>query len=122
MQAQTHAKLVVTVGSTRFPALSDAVLSPRVLDALPALGVSSVTVQLGSADIPVHARGQEFTYSTDAGKYVQVKVLRYTKDAVEMDALLKDANVVVSHAGEWGTEEGTAPETRAKLSIASRRS
>lgn len=94
-------KLVVTVGSTQFPALSDAVLSPGVLDGLPALGIASVTVQLGSAEAPVHARGGEFTYTTRGGAYVGVRTLRYTSDAVEMDALLKGADVVVSHAGKF---------------------
>lgn len=95
-----QAQLVVTVGSTQFRALSDAVLSPAVLETLPGLGIGDVTIQLGSADIPVHARGGEFTYTTRGGAYVGVKTLRYTRDAVEMDALLQGADVVVSHAGE----------------------
>lgn len=95
-----QAQLVVTVGSTQFPALSDAVLSPAVLEILPGLGIASVTVQAGSAEIPVHARGGEITYTTRDGGYVRVRTLRYTRDAVEMDALLKGADVVVSHAGE----------------------
>lgn len=95
-----QAQLIVTVGSTSFPALSDAVLSPAVLEILPELGIASITVQAGSADIPVHARGGEITYTTRGGAYVRVRTLRYTRDAVEMDALLKGADVVVSHAGE----------------------
>lgn len=111
-----QAQLVVTVGSTSFPALSDAILSPSVFEILPELGIASVTVQAGSAEIPVHARGGEITYTTRRGSYVRVRTLRYTRDAVEMDALLKSADIVVSHAGEYTVTSGEG--STAEVSVA----
>ncbi|TXT13620.1 hypothetical protein VHUM_00987 [Vanrija humicola] len=90
--------LFVTVGSTRFQALTDAVLAPVALDALAAAGVTQLTVQLGSGGIPAHVRvpdaGGEWTHST-----LRVTLLRYTADGVHMARLLSAADAVVSHAG-----------------------
>ncbi|WOO80885.1 UDP-N-acetylglucosamine transferase subunit ALG13 [Vanrija pseudolonga] len=90
--------LFVTVGSTRFQALTDAVLSPSALDALSSVGVTTLVVQLGSADIPAHvgvgAQGGEWAHGA-----LGVTVLRYTVDAAHMARLLAASDAVVSHAG-----------------------
>lgn len=91
--------LFVTVGSTRFQSLTDAVLSSAVLDVLASAGVSKLIVQLGSATIPAHvgvvANGGEWKYRDTTS----VTVLRYTDDAAHMARLLASADAVVSHAG-----------------------
>lgn len=103
------ASLVVTVGSTRFQQLTDEALSPAFLNALPALGIGRVVVQLGSADVPssgassLSAEGS--THVTPAGDDVRVRALRYTSDAADLRALLADADVVVSHAGGYRVVE-----------------
>ncbi|KAL1410999.1 N-acetylglucosaminyldiphosphodolichol N-acetylglucosaminyltransferase catalytic subunit alg13 [Vanrija albida] len=90
--------LLVTVGSTRFQALTDAVLAPAALDALAAAGVTQLTVQLGSGSLPPHV-----TASADGGEWahgtLRVTTLRYTADGAHMARLLAAADAVVSHAG-----------------------
>jgi beta-1,4-N-acetylglucosaminyltransferase len=46
--------LFVTVGSTLFPSLTDIVLSATSLDALVSLGIQTLEVQYGKADLPLH--------------------------------------------------------------------
>ena len=43
--------LLVTVGSTLFPALTNHILSPTILSLLPQLGVGRLVVQYGRADL-----------------------------------------------------------------------
>lgn len=120
--------LLVTVGSTQFQQLTDAVLAPAVLDALPQLGVSELIVQLGGAQLPAAVQLQlssagegAFTHGGDGNK-LRVDVLRYTKGAREMDALIARAGVVVSHAGGcpqaaasltwvWSIQQLTIPDS-----------
>ena len=45
-------RVFVTVGTTRFDALVEAVLAPEVLDSLEALGYGALTVQYGSGTPP----------------------------------------------------------------------
>lgn len=108
--------LLVTVGSTLFQALSDAALSPSTLALLPSHGITHLIVQLGKAQMPAHIAGQVSSSTggtlvlgaqnggaqtvLGGGEVLKVTVLRYTRDAREMDALLDSARVVVSHAGE----------------------
>ncbi|KAK4686399.1 hypothetical protein P7C73_g3725, partial [Tremellales sp. Uapishka_1] len=78
--------LLVTVGSTLFPALTDAVLSPAVLAALPKLGVKRLVVQYGHGDLP--------PYTQNDG--LEVETMRFTN---EYDQLVSESHVVISHAG-----------------------
>jgi len=98
--------LLVTVGSTNFAPLTDAVFA--AIPELATLGVSKLVVQRGSAGVPAAYTSQlssgegEFIYpnpNAQSGPGLVVKVLRYTADAAEMEALIAQADVVVSHAG-----------------------
>jgi UDP-N-acetylglucosamine transferase subunit ALG13 len=92
--------LLVTVGSTQFPDLSDAALAEPTLAGLRAAGVTSLIVQLGFAPIPAHIAavvGREGGRGEVGG--LQLNVMRYTGSPGEMDALMRAADGVVSHAG-----------------------
>lgn len=96
----TMTTILVTVGSTRFEALSDTALSPSFMDTLPSLGVSELVVQLGSARVPDHIlRGGEYTHQV-GDKALRVRVLEYTNGLAEMEKLVKSADVVISHSGK----------------------
>jgi beta-1,4-N-acetylglucosaminyltransferase len=105
-RSQSSATLLVTVGSTLFPSLTDLALSPPFLASLVQLGVQSLLVQYGRASLtlppdihPVEVspgrRGAgelAFTY-----RGMRVHVLRYTDD---FEGLVRDAAWVIGHAGE----------------------
>ncbi|KAL7424277.1 Glycosyltransferase 28 C-terminal domain [Cryptotrichosporon argae] len=99
--------LLVTVGSTLFPGLTDTVLSPSTLTLLPSLGISTLVVQLGRADVPAPVRARvpavpgEFRWDGAAGEEraagaLRVRVLRYTDD---LEGEIEAATAVVAHAG-----------------------
>jgi len=109
--------LLITVGSTLFPALTDLILSTAVLRLLPSLGVATLVVQYGRARIPLFSgalEGMEVDahgagtvrlrgrYGAGAGGAgggepdLQVRVLRYTDDFL---GLVEAADCVISHAG-----------------------
>ncbi|GMK55021.1 hypothetical protein CspeluHIS016_0200770 [Cutaneotrichosporon spelunceum] len=97
---QAGKTLLVTVGSTQFPDLSDAALSESALTAFREAGVDTVIVQLGFAPIPDHVAAV-VGRGGGSGELngVKIKVMRYTASPGEMDALMKSADGVVSHAG-----------------------
>lgn len=81
----------VTVGSTQFAALTDAVLSRKVLDALCENGVEGVTVQHGSSSI----KGREDI----VGEYrdrLRIACVPFTPSIEETIAA---SQLVISHAG-----------------------
>ncbi|ODN88424.1 hypothetical protein L198_06695 [Cryptococcus wingfieldii CBS 7118] len=109
--------LLITVGSTLFPALTDPLLSPSFLSSLSGLGVGRIVVQYGGAELPaefLHALqpqsrspspspDEEQWRGVDAqgkgkGKIgdVQVEVMRYTDD---FEGLVGSVEAVISHAG-----------------------
>ncbi|ODN75068.1 hypothetical protein L202_06286 [Cryptococcus amylolentus CBS 6039] len=113
--------LLITVGSTLFPALTDPLLSPSFLSSLSGLGVGRVVVQYGGAELPAEflnalqaqppspspspspCHNEEQRQGVDAqgkgkGKIgdVQVEVMRYTDD---FEGLVDSVEAVISHAG-----------------------
>ncbi|WVQ76546.1 hypothetical protein IAR50_006216 [Cryptococcus sp. DSM 104548] len=102
--------ILVTVGSTLFPSLTNPLLSPTFLTSLSALGVKRIVIQYGAAELPsdfVHALQQSQDSSQgralDAqgsaiGKIdsVEVEVMRYTDD---FEGLVNSVEAVISHAG-----------------------
>lgn len=101
MTDQTKPSLLVTVGSTLFPALTDAVLSGPILEVL-SERISTLRVQLGRADIPAHPQAVLSDYSSGEdgcrgriGK-MEVEIMRYTDD---FEGLVKESDMVISHAG-----------------------
>jgi beta-1,4-N-acetylglucosaminyltransferase len=101
----TKPSLLVTVGSTLFPKLTDAVLSAPILELL-ADRISTLRVQLGRAEFPTGLNelltsfplGQREGHGSLSGKYkgMEVDVFRYTSDFEE---LVNSSGLVVSHAG-----------------------
>jgi beta-1,4-N-acetylglucosaminyltransferase len=89
------ATLLITVGSTRFQALTDAILSLAESSSL-APYVKTLIVQAGDANLPPALKEGEQTVGG-----TRVNVIRYTRDAGELEALIACADGVVSHAGEW---------------------
>jgi len=90
--------LLVTVGSTLFPALTDQVLSSPFLDHLSTQGVQRLVVQYGRADVrlpngmlPELNGGARFSW-----KDMIVEVMRFTDD---FEGLVKQSDRVISHAG-----------------------
>lgn len=91
--------LLVTVGSTLFPSLTDAILSPSILALLPTLGVARLVVQYGRAAIPPELGVGVDSQGSGAGVVgeLEVELMRYTDD---FDGLIKAADAIISHAGE----------------------
>jgi beta-1,4-N-acetylglucosaminyltransferase len=87
MAEHTNPTLLVTVGSTLFPRLTDAILSTPILEIL-SERISVLRVQLGRATIPPHL--QEIVSDFQAGPVkdscrgrlgkMEVEILRYTDD------------------------------------------
>ncbi|KAH9946059.1 glycosyl transferase [Epithele typhae] len=86
----------VTVGSTRFDALVNRVLSPPVLDALRAKGYQTLEVQCGNSDVDI---GQLQKVAEDRWKLaggVETTVWRF-KPSLQAD--YEQADLIISHAG-----------------------
>ena len=106
-EARRHYTLLVTVGSTLFPALTDLILSPPFLDHLSSQAVSRLIVQYGRATIHLpRESGSESSLrsSLDAKgavtfvwKHISVDIMRFTDD---FEGLAKQVDGVISHAGE----------------------
>ncbi|CAN8062813.1 unnamed protein product [Agarophyton chilense] len=79
--------LLVTVGSTQFPALTDFIALPSTLAELHELGISHVTLQHGSYTPTLPAPGE------------RPPVLQPLRYHPQLCNLLRKADVVVSHAG-----------------------
>jgi beta-1,4-N-acetylglucosaminyltransferase len=96
-QSQAKPSLLVTVGSTLFPKLTDAILSAPILDIL-AGRISTLTVQLGSASPPSDLRTILDDFDGSKGSYrgMRVEVMDYTTD---FEGLVKSSDMVISHAG-----------------------
>jgi UDP-N-acetylglucosamine:LPS N-acetylglucosamine transferase len=96
-QSQAKPSLLVTVGSTLFPKLTDAILSASVLEIL-AGRISTLTVQLGSALPPSDLRTTLDDFDSSKGLYqgVRVEIMDYTTD---FEGLVKSSDMVISHAG-----------------------
>lgn len=88
----------VTVGSTHFDALIDAVLSVSVLDALKEKGYDRLVVQCGAYDKANKLNGN---VADDAWSFLQekihVEVWRYKPSLNEE---ISAADLVISHAGK----------------------
>ena len=92
--------LFVTVGSTLFPALTTALLLPSTLSALSAHltrlvvqhGKGSVVIPPGSTNVSMRADRTDFVYGG-----LEVEMFAYTS---EFDDRVREADAVVSHAGE----------------------
>jgi beta-1,4-N-acetylglucosaminyltransferase len=108
MTDQTPFKtLLITIGSTLFPGLTDLAVSPIFLDRLIQLGVEGLMVQYGKADLTLppgvrveSAKNGDSTFIYPAngrgGAGISVKVLRYSD---EFEELVKSSKWVISHAG-----------------------
>lgn len=103
--------LLVTVGSTLFSALTDAILSSETLDVLSAQGIRSLKVQYGRASLPASLNGivkmRDLAPDAGVGEFVwkgmEVEVFRYTDD---FEGLVGESEGVVSHAGESISMDG----------------
>lgn len=102
MGEKSKSILLVTVGSTLFPRLTDTVLSAPVLESL-ADQISVLRVQLGRAQFPPGLRrligdaGYENEESMK-GRHgnMEVEIFRFTSD---FEGLVASSDLVISHAG-----------------------
>lgn len=96
-QGEIKPSLLVTVGSTLFPKLTDLILSDPLLDIL-AGRISSLKVQLGRATIPPHLAStlDKFDGSRGIYKEMKVEIMDYTTD---FEGLVNSSDMVISHAG-----------------------
>ena len=99
--------LLVTVGSTLFPALTAAILSPLTLDHLSSLGVTRLIVQYGREDLSASLSYSDLPpvlFDAKGGarmawKGMEVELMRFTDD---FEGLVRAIGAVISHAGEMG--------------------
>jgi beta-1,4-N-acetylglucosaminyltransferase len=102
MGEKSKSILLVTVGSTLFPRLTDTVLSAPVLESL-ADQISVLRVQLGRAQFPPGLRRligdadyeNEESMRGRHGK-MEVEIFRFTSD---FEGLVASSDLVISHAG-----------------------
>jgi beta-1,4-N-acetylglucosaminyltransferase len=96
-QSPAKPSLLVTVGSTLFPKLTDTILSAPILEIL-AGRISTLTVQLGSASPPSGLRTILDNFDGSKGSYqgIMVEIMDYTTD---FEGLVKSSDMVISHAG-----------------------
>lgn len=91
----------MTVGSTLFPHLTNAILSVESLDLL-VDHIGRLKVQIGKGTVPDDLSERvKASWSEEAGlqgvyKGMEVEVFRYTDD---FDGLVGTADLVISHAG-----------------------
>jgi beta-1,4-N-acetylglucosaminyltransferase len=85
---------LLTVGSTKFPSLVLAFLSPPLISQLASsLDVTSVYAQIGHSDLPLG-----FSLGTQSVEGVQVEVTRFANDLEER---VGQSDLVISHAGKF---------------------
>jgi beta-1,4-N-acetylglucosaminyltransferase len=98
-QSRAKPSLLVTVGSTLFPKLTDTILSAPILEVL-AGRISTLKVQLGSAPPPSDLRTTLDDFDGSKGSYqgMMVEVMDYTTD---FEGLVKSTDMVISHAGMY---------------------
>ena len=89
----------MTVGSTLFPKLTDAILSAPILEIL-AGRISTLKIQLGSAPPPSDLRTILDDFGGSGGSYqgMRVEIMDYTTD---FEGLVKGSDMVISHAGMY---------------------
>ena len=98
-QSQPKPSLLVTVGSTLFPKLTNTILSGPILEIL-AGRISTLKIQLGSAPPPSDLRTILDDFDGSKGSYqgMRVEIMDYTTD---FEGLVKDSDMVISHAGMY---------------------
>lgn len=95
----THAKAAIlmrvltTVGSTKFDALVNAVLSEPVLRALRLQGYSTLVIQSGNSEVDVECTGDTTTLHRDG---LDIEIWKF-KPSLEDE--FESADLVISHAG-----------------------
>ena len=89
--------LLVTVGSTSFPSLTDYICQYQTLQTLYQLGITSITIQYGT-----HSPNLPFSQSSSLPS---ITTLSYTSS---LTPLLESANIVISHAGAGTLLEAAA--------------
>ena len=97
-RSMTTKRVFVTVGSTHFTELIQAVLSERVLRALHDRQVSTLVVQCGKYELPAEKAGSDGVCQWDQ-EGVHVVMWQYKK-GIEED--IKNADWIISHAGIVG--------------------
>lgn len=88
--------IFVTVGSTHFDELVEAVLAPKVLQALRQRGFSKLVVQTGKYEIPdIGQRDGEWHWESEG---LMIEAWRYKEG---ISRAVDEADWVISHAGAW---------------------
>ena len=107
-----HRTLLVTVGSTLFPALTDRVLSPSFLSLLSPHGIDRLIIQYGRAVLPSNTATKDMALNPaghgstlwkpdGSSSGVAVEAMRFTDD---FEGLVASADAVISHAGQsWSS-------------------
>ena len=110
--------LFVTVGTTLFESLIEAISTPSFLDRIAASGYTHVTIQYGKGAIPSIGSKEgsdpksmpssnigSGTYITSSGSSIQWNVYNF-KPSLDED--MKNADLIISHAGAGSIMEGLA--------------
>ncbi|KAK8869512.1 hypothetical protein IAR55_000078 [Kwoniella newhampshirensis] len=90
--------LLVTVGSTLFPSLTNEILSPPLLAKLSSLGIQRLIVQYGCADLPSDLGIEVDGAGNGTGliRGMQVEVMRFSE---RFEDLVRRSEAVISHGG-----------------------
>lgn len=86
-------RVFTTVGSTKFDALVNAVLSEPVLRALRLQGYSTLVIQSGNSEVDVECTGDTTTLHRDG---LDIEIWKF-KPSLEDE--FESADLVISHAG-----------------------
>jgi beta-1,4-N-acetylglucosaminyltransferase len=88
--------VLVTVGSTLFADLTNAVFEPAFIHALIVSGFTRLVVQYGSATLPSHAQNLDIPG-------ISVEVKPYISD---IDNAISQSDLIISHAGAGSIMSG----------------
>ena len=84
-------RVFVTVGSTEFPQLIKALLTPKTLGTLTALGYSDLRVQYGT-------NNQLFEHGIETSRISALSITGFGY-SLSIDEEMKQAHLIISHAG-----------------------
>jgi hypothetical protein len=91
---------LLTIGSTSFTPLINAILSPTSLSALISIGIKSILLQIGNSTLPSDWNEGSRLYIADADGdgVIRVEVVRFID---ELESRVGAFELVISHAGSF---------------------
>ncbi|WWC69169.1 uncharacterized protein I206_103105 [Kwoniella pini CBS 10737] len=96
--------ILITVGSTLFPSLTDKILSSEIISILIENGIEKLIIQYGNANLPFNFKKEINFKNEEKGKgfikieeeKLKIELIRFTND---FENLIKNCDFIISHAG-----------------------